>query len=123
MKEVVFVIVWMWVFDVDVMDFCSYYDGFGQDIYEKQFCGGFEIIYEDYEFGFDKFEGVVCMSELFLWLFLVILICECFVEFVEVVCMLLQFIVCLEYFYVCGVFGGLWMFVDLFMLVKVEVEK
>lgn len=44
------------------MDVCFYYDGMGQDIYDKQF-DVLNIIYEDYELGFGLVYGVVCIID------------------------------------------------------------
>lgn len=59
------VTVWMWAPNADPMDLRSYHDGLGQDTYEKQYNGGLEITYEDYEPGFDTPMGVARTSELF----------------------------------------------------------
>lgn len=58
---------WLWAPDAAPMDLRAYHDGLGQDTYAKQYNGGLEITYEDYEPGFDKPEGVARTSELFLW--------------------------------------------------------
>ncbi len=60
------VTVWMWSPDAPAMDLRSYHDGLGQDTYAKQYNGGLEITYEDYEPGFDTPMGVARTSELFL---------------------------------------------------------
>ncbi len=49
------------------MDLRFYHDGLGQDTYEKQYKGGLEITYEDYEPGFGTPLGVARTSEMFLW--------------------------------------------------------
>ena len=43
---------WMWSPDAPAMDLRFYHDGMGQDTHEKQYDGGLEITYEDYEPGF-----------------------------------------------------------------------
>jgi hypothetical protein len=58
---------WVWAPDAAAMDLRSYHDGMGQDTHEKQYNGGLEITYEDYEPGFDSPEGVARTSELMLW--------------------------------------------------------
>ncbi len=58
--------VWMWAPEAPAMDLRSYHDGLGQDTYAKQYNGGLEITYEDYEPGFDSPEGVARTSELLL---------------------------------------------------------
>lgn len=60
------VTIWLWSPDAAAMDLRSYHDGLGQDTYEKQYNGGLEITYEDYEPGFDTPIGVARTSELFL---------------------------------------------------------
>lgn len=60
------VTIWMWSPEAPAMDLRSYHDGLGQDTYEKQYNGGLEITYEDYEPGFDTPMGVARTSELFL---------------------------------------------------------
>ena len=50
------------------MDLRFYHDGLGQDTYEKQYKGGLEITYEDYEPGFGTPMGVARTSELMLWM-------------------------------------------------------
>lgn len=59
------VTVWMWGPEAPAMDLRSYHDGLGQDTYAKQYNGGLEITYEDYEPGFDTPMGVARTSELF----------------------------------------------------------
>ncbi len=63
--ETATVTVWMWSPEAPAMDLRSYHDGLGQDTYAKQYNGGLEITYEDYEPGFDTPMGVARTSELF----------------------------------------------------------
>lgn len=58
---------WVWAPDAPPMDLRFYHDGLGQDTYEKQYFGGLEITYEDYEPGFGTPMGVARTSELMLW--------------------------------------------------------
>jgi hypothetical protein len=58
---------WVWAPDAPPMDLRFYHDGLGQDTYEKQYKGGLEITYEDYEPGFGTPLGVARTSELMLW--------------------------------------------------------
>lgn len=60
------VTIWVWGPDAPAMDLRSYHDGMGQDTYEKQYNGGLEITYEDYEPGFDTPHGVARTSEVYL---------------------------------------------------------
>lgn len=61
------VTMWVWAPDATPMDLRFYHDGLGQDTYEKQYKGGLEITYEDYEPGFGTPLGVARTSELMLW--------------------------------------------------------
>jgi hypothetical protein len=61
------VTLWVWAPDTTPMDLRFYHDGLGQDTYEKQYDGGLEITYEDYEPGFGTPMGVARTSELMLW--------------------------------------------------------
>ena len=61
------VTLWVWAPDAQPMDLRFYHDGLGQDTYEKQYQGGLEITYEDYEPGFGTALGVARTSELQLW--------------------------------------------------------
>jgi hypothetical protein len=61
------VTMWVWAPDAAPMDLRFYHDGLGQDTYEKQYQGGLEITYEDYEPGFGTPLGVARTSELMLW--------------------------------------------------------
>lgn len=65
--EVAEVTVWMWAPGAGAMDLRPYHDGMGMDTFEKQYNGGLEITYEDYEPGFNSPEGVARTSELHLW--------------------------------------------------------
>jgi hypothetical protein len=58
---------WVWAPDASPMDLRFYHDGLGMDTYEKQYQGGLEITYEDYEPGFGTPMGVARTSELMLW--------------------------------------------------------
>jgi hypothetical protein len=61
------VTLWVWAPDATPMDLRFYHDGLGQDTYEKQYRGGLEITYEDYEPGFGTPMGVARTSEILLW--------------------------------------------------------
>ncbi len=62
------VTLWVWSPDASPMDLRFYHDGLGQDTYEKQYKGGLEITYEDYEPGFGTPMGVARTSELMMWI-------------------------------------------------------
>lgn len=61
------VTVWMWAPEAPAMDLRPYHDGLGMDTFDKQYNGGLDITYEDYEPGFNSPEGVGRTSELHLW--------------------------------------------------------
>jgi hypothetical protein len=65
--DVAEVTVWMWAPEAGAMDLRPYHDGLGMDTFAKQYNGGLEITYEDYEPGFNSPEGVGRTSELHLW--------------------------------------------------------
>jgi hypothetical protein len=65
--DVAEVTMWVWAPDAPPMDLRFYHDGLGQDTYEKQYRGGLEITYEDYEPGFGRPEGVARTSELYVF--------------------------------------------------------
>ncbi|MEO8063953.1 MAG: Tat pathway signal sequence domain protein [Pseudomonadota bacterium] len=67
-ENVATVTMWVWAPDVAPMDLRFYHDGLGQDTYEKQYKGGLEITYEDYEPGFGTPKGVARTSEMMLWI-------------------------------------------------------
>ncbi|HEX6638976.1 MAG TPA: hypothetical protein VF033_15070 [Steroidobacteraceae bacterium] len=62
------VTLWVWAPEAQPMDLRFYHDGLGQDTYEKQYDGGLEITYEDYEPGFGTPMGVARTSEMLLWM-------------------------------------------------------
>jgi len=66
-SDVAEVTAWLWAPEAGAMDLRPYHDGLGQDTFEKQYNGGLEITYEDYEPGFNSPEGVARTSELHLW--------------------------------------------------------
>ena len=62
------VTMWVWAPESPPMDLRFYHDGLGMDTYEKQYKGGLEITYEDYEPGLGTPMGVARTSELMLWM-------------------------------------------------------
>ena len=58
---------WLWSPEAKAMDLRPYHDGLGMDTFAKQYNGGLEITYEDYEPGYNSPEGVARTSELHLW--------------------------------------------------------
>ncbi|MBE2214136.1 MAG: Tat pathway signal sequence domain protein [Opitutaceae bacterium] len=61
------VTLWLWSPDAPAMDLRFYHDGMGMDTYEKQYNGGLEITYEDYEPGWGSPHGIARSSEITLW--------------------------------------------------------
>jgi len=61
------VTLWLWSPEAPAMDLRFYHDGMGMDTYEKQYDGGLEITYEDYEPGWGSAHGIARTSELTLW--------------------------------------------------------
>lgn len=116
------VTVWMWAPEAHSMDLRPFHDGLGMDTYEKQYNGGLEITYEDYEPGFNSPEGVARTSEVHLW----------FVAATparETLAMMQQTLAAPPilanspaYMHQCGVFGNLWSPVDRSTPAKIAVE-
>ncbi|MBI5381495.1 MAG: Tat pathway signal sequence domain protein [Opitutae bacterium] len=61
------VTLWLWSPAAPPMDLRFYHDGLGMDTFEKQYNGGLEITYEDYEPGWGTAHGTARTSELMLW--------------------------------------------------------
>ena len=113
---------WMWAPDAAPMDLRPYHDGMGQDTYEKQYNGGLEITYEDYEPGFDSPEGVARTSELYLWACAATparaeLVAQAAVVRTPAVLMTTP-----AWLHRCGVFGGLWAPADRATPARAEIE-
>lgn len=107
-KEVAEATAWVWAPDAAPMDLRSYHDGMGQDTYAKQYNGGLEITYEDYEPGFDTPEGVARTSELHLWLVGATPARERLAEIAATLRLPPQLVTTPTYLHSCEVFGGLW---------------
>lgn len=99
---------WVWAPDTPAMDLRPYHDGLGQDTYAKQYNGGLEITYEDWEEGFDTAEGVARTSEMFVWVLGGTPSRERFAEIAAVLREPPVLTSTPEYFASCGVFGGMW---------------
>ncbi len=63
------VTIWLYSPEAPAMDLRFYHDGMGMDTFEKQYKGGLEITYEDYEPGFGDAHGIARTSEICLWAF------------------------------------------------------
>ncbi|HVZ63882.1 MAG TPA: Tat pathway signal sequence domain protein [Lacunisphaera sp.] len=114
--------VWMWSPEAPAMDLRPYHDGLGQDTYEKQYNGGLEITYEDYEPGFNSPEGVARTSELHLWCVAATPARERLAEMQRVLAAPPQLASSPAYLHSCGVFGGLWSPVDRSTPARASIE-
>ena len=106
------VTVWLWAPEAGAMDLRPYHDGLGQDTYEKQYNGGLEITYEDYEPGYNSPEGVARTSEVHLWCVAATPAREHLAAMQQVLAAPPLLVSSPQYLQHCGVFGGLWSPVD-----------
>ncbi|HWA24190.1 MAG TPA: Tat pathway signal sequence domain protein [Lacunisphaera sp.] len=106
------VTVWMWAPGAAAMDLRPYHDGMGMDTYEKQYNGGLEITYEDYEPGFNSPEGVGRTSELHLWCVAATPARESLVAMQRVLQAPPLLVSSPAWLQATGVFGGIWSPVD-----------
>lgn len=113
---------WVWAPDAAPMDLRSYHDGMGQDTYAKQYNGGLEITYEDYEPGFDSPEGVARTSELMFWAVPATPTRERLAGFAAALRQPAVLMASPAYLHQCGVFGGLWSPVDRSTPAKATLE-
>ena len=102
------VTLWMWAPDAQPMDLRFYHDGMGQDTYDKQYNGGLEITYEDYEPGFDTPMGVARTSEVYLWALASTPSRERLAELTAATRAPAVLTTTPEYLHACGVFGDIW---------------
>ena len=61
------VTLWLWSPEAPAMDLRFYHDVMGMETFEKQYDGGLEITYEDYEPGWGTPHGIARTSEITLW--------------------------------------------------------
>ncbi|HTL67753.1 MAG TPA: Tat pathway signal sequence domain protein [Lacunisphaera sp.] len=113
---------WLWAPEAPAMDLRPYHDGLGQDTYAKQYNGGLEITYEDYEPGFNSPEGVARTSELHLWCVAATPARERLAEMQRVLAAPPQLVSSPAYLHSCGVFGGLWSPVDRSTPARASIE-
>jgi len=113
---------WVWAPDAAPMDMRPYHDGMGQDTYAKQYNGGLEITYEDYEPGFDSPEGVARTSELMLWAVAATPSRDRLAALAAGLRVPPVLIASPEYLHSCGVFGGMWSPEDRSTKAKSEIE-
>lgn len=102
------VTVWMWAPGADAMDLRPYHDGLGMDTYDKQYNGGLDITYEDYEPGFNSPEGVGRTSEIHLWCVAATPERETLAAMQRVLQAPPLLASSPQWLHACGVFGGLW---------------
>ena len=102
------VTVWMWAPHAEPMDLRPYHDGMGQDTYDKQYNGGLDITYEDYEPGFDTPFGVARTSELYFWALEATPSREQLVELTGAVRQPPVLTTTPQYLRACNVFGDIW---------------
>jgi len=106
------VTVWLWAPEAAPMDMRPYHDGLGQDTYEKQYNGGLDVTYEDWEPGFDSPQGVARTSEVFLWALVATPSRERLAAMARATCEPPQLVTTPEHLARCAVFGGMWSPVD-----------
>lgn len=102
------VTVWMWAPGAAAMDLRPYHDGLGMDTYDKQYNGGLEITYEDYEPGFNSPEGVGRTSELHLWCVAATPARGTLAAMQRVLQAPPLLVSSPQWLHRCGVFGGIW---------------
>lgn len=117
------VTLWMWAPEGPVMDLRPYHDGLGQDTYDKQYNGGLEITYEDYEPGFDTPEGVARTSEFHLWALPATPTRERLVDLAALLRRPPQPAPTPAHLAACEVFAGMWSPVDVSTPAKAEIER
>ena len=120
--DVATVTAWMWAPDAGAMDLRPYHDGLGQDTYDKQYNGGLEVTYEDYEPGFNSPEGVGRTSELHLAFVGATPERAQLAAMQRVLAAPPQLTSSPQYLQQCGVFGELWSPVDRSTPARVAVE-
>jgi len=106
------VTVWLWAPDAAPMDLRPYHDGMGMDTFDKQYNGGLEITYEDYEPGFNTPEGVARTSELHLWCLAATPARESFAALQRTLEAPPLLVSSPAWLHQCAVFGSLWSPVD-----------
>lgn len=102
------VTVWMWAPGAAAMDLRPYHDGMGMDTYDKQYNGGLDITYEDYEPGFNSPEGVGRTSEIHLWCVAATPAREMLAEMQRALQAPPLLTSSPQWLHTCGVFGDIW---------------
>ncbi|MBX2822573.1 MAG: hypothetical protein KTR29_22945, partial [Rhodothermaceae bacterium] len=116
------VTLWMWAPNAQPMDLRPYHDGMGQDTYAKQYNGGLEITYEDYEPGFDTPFGVARTSEMYLWALAATPSRGQLVELAAATRTPPVLTTTADYLHACKVFGDIWAPVDRSSLSHAAIE-
>ena len=116
------VTVWMWSPEAGAMDLRPYHDGMGMDTFDKQYNGGLEITYEDYEPGFNSPEGVARTSELHLWVLAATPARDTLNALQRTLEAPPLLVSSPHYLHACGVFGSLWSPVDRATPARAAVE-
>lgn len=106
------VTLWLHSPDAPAMDLRFYHDGMGQDTYEKQYEGGLEITYEDYEGGWGSAHGIARSSEITLWALAATPSRERLVELADAVRAPAQLVAAPAQFLAARVFGAMWTLPD-----------
>ena len=114
--------VWIWSPEAPAMDVRFYHDGLGMDTYEKQYDGGLEITYEDYEPGFGTAHGVARTSDFTLYALGSTPSREATIALADTIRNPALLTATCEAFLESGVFGGLWSLPDRSTSSKAKLE-
>ncbi len=114
--------IWFYSPDAPAMDVRFYHDGMGQDTHRKQYDGGLEITYEDYEPGYGTAVGVARTSEVTLLPLATTPSREALAAFATTVSHPPLLVSTPDTYRAAGVFGGLWTPVDTSTPSKAKVE-
>ena len=106
------VTVWLWSPEAPAMDLRFYHDVMGMDTYEKQYDGGLDITYEDYEPGWGTPHGIARTSEITLWALAATPARERIIELAGAVRTPPQLTCAPAHLAGANVFGGLWSLPD-----------
>jgi hypothetical protein len=106
------VTLWLWSPEAPAMDLRFYHDVMGMETYEKQYDGGLEITYEDYEPGWGDPHGIARTSELTLWALATTPSRDRIIELAGCVQTPPQLACTPEHIHGTGVFGGLFSLPD-----------
>jgi hypothetical protein len=116
------VTLWLWSPEAPAMDLRFYHDVMGMETYEKQYDGGLEITYEDYEPGWGDPRGIARTSEITLWALAATPARERLLELAGCVQTPPQLACAPAHLLGAGVFGGLWSLADRSTPAKAAIE-